>query len=476
MEPEDQNIRDAVICIEKPGNYSVEAQAGGGKTQLSMDFMEMNDDKKITYITFTRAGCQDARKRQNGSNHEVKTFNSFCLSVLRAHNINVPSKEETVSYATSCGIVEPFGNVFSRFNAFTEEFKDALLRWDKYDKSRFFKYFKYMEKNKQATNNAFNMHLILLFYHLKIVKDISTLGYALIIDEAQDLDPFHLEIIKMLPFQIRIFVGDPKQAIYGFEGRVNLFKHAFYNEMVFNFILSTTFRFSQNVCDMIYGRNVIFSSSKNETDIKYWSLLRKLPTSDTVYLVPTNNKIVTAVDDYLLSGGKAYITEDRCKCLRSHYQNWKRFETKFKRWMVNKNFEDIYKLKQQFSLELKRAKNYLWIYSSNGWSKIDNFLMHVESKRDNRISIFKGVKDRIVFDTIHAYKGREEVNVIIPKDCLPQYILHCKTEFEKHCLYNVALTRATGCLWLNDEMKDFQRPFDIEEEVEIRPSKKSKIK
>lgn len=40
----------------------------------------------------------------------------------------------------------------------------------------------------------------------------------LFVDECQDLNPLQYELIKLVDAQRRIFVGDPKQAIYGFSG------------------------------------------------------------------------------------------------------------------------------------------------------------------------------------------------------------------------------------------------------------------
>jgi len=465
----DQDVRDAIITLDSPGIYSVEAEAGGGKTTLCLDFMEFNHDKRVVYVTFTNAAAYDAKEkyaqRKVQSNHVIQTFNAYCLMLLSEQNIVVPFMKEFVRAVELAGLVSGGYNDKSRYNAFLAVFKEAMV------KATTLKELKQYEKiinavftSKQTGTNdqyCYALQIALVYLHCKFTKRIKApLGDVLIIDEAQDLDPFHLEILKMLPFETKLFVGDTKQSIYGFEDRVNVFRTPYYKTMQYHFKLDTTFRFSQAVCDCLYGNGIIQSASNNQTQVKSYRSTNDLP-AKSVILFPTNRELIDLVVDRVTRDQPVALRQNRLSRLKTFAKNRRAFVKKF---VAQKERRNGVKSMYLYAMKLKKQNHFLWTYYHRTFDCIDDIFMFVQSGKITLHS--KNTQHHPLVETVHGFKGLEQTYVYVARSCSPLNSPLQGDWYDKNCVYNVALTRATGILYLPEEwVQDALLPPFTKEEV-----------
>lgn len=72
---------------------------------------------------------------------------------------------------------------------------------------------------------------------------------ALFVDEFQDIDPVQLEVFEFVKTKKRMYIGDPKQAIYAFRGACSEVFNQFKTEDWEWFDLSINYRSKQNIID-----------------------------------------------------------------------------------------------------------------------------------------------------------------------------------------------------------------------------------
>ena len=475
----DQNVRDAIVMLDAPGSYTVQAEAGGGKTTLCMDVFEMNADKTVVYLSFTKASVYDATEKYRSRGivsehaHTIKTFNSYCLAVLRQLGYTVPSVNEVVTFAKDLNLIYTHGTMKSQYNQLIAYFKDLFMEKKELPApaQRFVD--QCTDFNGKMTGKwdsyAFEMQFVLVYICLCYRQDvIRPLGDVLIVDEVQDLDPFHLEILKLLPFDIKLFVGDSKQAIYAYDGRVNLFRTPFYKEMAYNFELNTTFRFGQEVCDLLYDD--VHSASGNATtyeafDENNWCVDQPR----TVILVNSNNKLVETTLSLIAQGNRVAIKRNRVGILKSHFRERERFLKRYEK-QTDKYSQYAYGMK------LKKDNHYLHVYASRAWDGIPKLLRELEDRSSN-VSYYKN--GDVLIETVHGFKGLEADNVYVTGSCSPFHTSTQGSWYDKNCLYNVALSRATKTLYLSTAiLKDGKivKPFTGEakayESVDIAKKRK----
>lgn len=71
----------------------------------------------------------------------------------------------------------------------------------------------------------------------------------LFVDEFQDIDPIQLQVFDFVQTKRRMYIGDPKQAIYAFRGACSQVFDEFRNDDWTWFNLSTNYRSKQNIID-----------------------------------------------------------------------------------------------------------------------------------------------------------------------------------------------------------------------------------
>ena len=247
---------------------AVKAVAGGGKTTLLLNLAEKNRDKRILYIAFNKCLITEIGaklRRQNITNLVPKTFDALVYNSIRGHfNIERPDIQDINPFTfgqlmpwfqnkpfklkknycykfldfcrsraaiNECDIHEEINTMFKK------EFERKIIRelWDKTVSGQFLTFD--------------GMRKLVAVKHLMKTTIDSQYDY-IFIDEAQDFDPIMLNIVLNDITLPKLFVGDPKQAIYEWKGSINAFENL-PPDATTHIELYTTFRMGQPACRWI---------------------------------------------------------------------------------------------------------------------------------------------------------------------------------------------------------------------------------
>jgi len=218
----------------------------------------------------------------------------------------------------------------------------------------------------------------------------------------------------------KIFVGDPKQAIF-------LEKNIF-DTTALTFKLTHTFRYGGEVVDWINQYGPTHTSNK-KTKLLFTGIKNYIATRDIAILIPTWNKIL----DYLpyLQSNQLTLTETQKKKIKNYTTNHLKYcKREDERHIHNAtntplSKEDFFDLNNEL---------YLLEYDNNKWGEIDKLLNNKRKKSNSIIS------------TIHGSKGLEYKHVFIDKSCCPEYNNGGWSWKTKDRMFYVAVTRATDTL------------------------------
>jgi len=257
----DPLIRQYALDIDYERNtvYAIESVAGSGKTTTLLKLAEVNSDKKILYLAFNAAIVKEI-KRKKPKNLSPYTFDAL----IRARYIDkYPDDGFKVQDLTP----HTFGQTYKWSQNKPYKMKqDLIAKYNKFCKDvRHPKMFDFM-MSKFPTSKRTQLitmwqrtrqRKLLTFAGLRKLafvqrwfKDYIDSHYDMVfIDEAQDFDPVMLKILINDTTVPKIFVGDPRQAIYKWRGAVNAFKKL--PEDAFRMEFYTTWRIGNPACDQI---------------------------------------------------------------------------------------------------------------------------------------------------------------------------------------------------------------------------------
>ena len=253
------NKQSEIVNLNQ-GAFLVKASAGSGKTRVLTERIKRLVDttkSKILAITFTNKAGEELRERL-GDNQKIKekvfvgTFHSFCQSVLELRfkllgynamphifeddNDRLELIEQAIKqvpyfqdHYKSLKGKELSEYKYKVLNFISEVKRDLIspeeLIENSEDKSLYLLYQTYQDILE--SNNAIDFDdLVLLIYKLFInneaVLNLYSKSYEYVcVDEAQDLNKAQYFLLKVL-FSDKIknilFVGDPNQSIYAFNG------------------------------------------------------------------------------------------------------------------------------------------------------------------------------------------------------------------------------------------------------------------
>jgi len=305
LSPEQQRV-----VIHGEGPLLLTASAGSGKTRVLTERVRYLMENKtghyhILALTFTNKAADEMRKRLNIDEQEehlyIGNIHKFCMQMIcdRGHVIGLSQEpqifeqiEDRLDVLRQAFDSEPRLQQYFQKNSNNKYFlKDILekissekknLRTPCYEtalvmdnESQIFAYL-YEKYNEILINqNALDFDDILVFtYQIlnefpRIAAFYRRLYRYICIDEAQDLNFAQYHVIKSLcgkEMRNLMLVGDPKQAIYGFNFASSDFmmKHFIQDFEVANqFELTQNYRSSQQI---IATANLLQPSSMKETD------------------------------------------------------------------------------------------------------------------------------------------------------------------------------------------------------------------
>lgn len=399
-------------------NIIYEANAGTGKTTTLINIANENFDKNILYLVFNKDNRKVA-KHKFTANVEVHTINSFAFKYSGIKKVknkystfdiikNIPHIN-LVYKANHISGIRLANNLLTEFNIYvnsmcepTNSIKQLLSLLDIPDHS-------------------------LLLKNFIETFDFSIFDYdILMIDEAQDLNPLALELIKKINATQTIIVGDPRQSIYGFRNNINIFQMDLGYEKR---TLNKTYRFGVEIAEKvneifhseIIGNELVDSKITTESNIG----------PGCVYITRTNAHLFDKAIEYALMGHNVSIPF-----------NWDE---------VRELIRDTYYLKIGLLDLIKNPTIYQYKTFENfenltkdGSDPEYKYLIKIINKHQLAVLEYIALLERkissskyadIVFITAHKSKGLEFLYVELGED------FSLKTTEEQNLTY-VAMTRA----------------------------------
>lgn len=275
------------------GAYLVLASAGSGKTRVLTERIKRlseSPDGKILAITFTNKAAAEIRERL-GTNDMIKknvfvgTFHSFCQSILELRfkllgytkmpHIFEDDADRIELIKQAIKSVPYFDSIYNNlqpkkkneytYNAlqFISTVKREVLTAEELAEDSENNEYQYLFETYQdilKSNNAIDFDDIIrlvyeLFTNNESVANLYRKSYSYIcIDECQDLNKLQYYLLKSLCGNIVknvMMVGDPNQAIYGFNGSAASFmQRDFVNDFIATEItLDENYRCSKSVIE-----------------------------------------------------------------------------------------------------------------------------------------------------------------------------------------------------------------------------------
>lgn len=217
LNDEQERVCDAtankIVCVAGPGS---------GKTHVMIEravrLVERGADvARMAFVTFTNAAADEIRgrldKRIPGAANRigyVGTLHGLMLRLLSGtRRLTVLNDEQTTSLLRSCadevGYKKPIASLAQLLSSYDQGTGLEAIALKRFNRV--------LEENQLATFDT------LLRDGLKHVRTLSSCPFShLFVDEHQDSSSMDAKIYRALPIDNKFWIGDPRQAIYGFRG------------------------------------------------------------------------------------------------------------------------------------------------------------------------------------------------------------------------------------------------------------------
>lgn len=438
----DKVYRDHVYKIKFNKNdiLAIKSVAGSGKTTTLLELSKIHKDKKILYIAFNKSLITEIRSKiqeKKLNNLYPTTFDALMRDVFinktGIHPNITDLKPQTLPY-----VIEWFANKPYRIkNYYINNFK-KYCNQTKYSSIVDFSK-KVLGSEKKVLTNMWQQSLrydLITFDTIRKMVEMNNWcrefidgKYDMIfIDESQDFDNTMLKILLEDTTIPKIFVGDPKQAIYEWKGCINAFDKLPLTALTLEFY--STFRVGSPACDEIrdkFDSCWMISKSKNITHLEY----NIIPTSKYVYLFRSwKNLLKTAQNIENIWIYNYDVQIEFIKKLHAKLQISNLDEDE-----LNEFSDDLPKFLLKLSLEeLEKI--------------INDIQRNMVSKEDCMVEMY----------TIHSYKGLESDIVRIFND------IDIKNEQN---LYYVALTRGMKQIILDNAIVDYESEYNSKKQTRL---------
>ena len=390
---------------------AIKSVAGSGKTTTLLNIAVKYKDKKILYLAFNKSLINEISVKirdKNIKNLYPMTFDALIYNVWKSDNkiegcnmvdLNVSKISEILPdikrkpFRVKKYIINMFGKFCSNIEIndiedFSKE-KNILDLWDK------------TVKNEMVTYDGLKKQALINHWCKNKIDEKYDL---ILIDETQDFNMVMLKILLNDTTIPKIFVGDPKQAIYQFRGCINAFDYLPDDTLTIEFY--STFRIGNPacdiICDQIDGLHMISKNMNGTEYIDSWKY--DLTGKKYVYLFRSWSRLINAA--------------------KSLKQIW------------------IYNFDKQKEKIMKLFDRVQYMDESDLAQFEDDLPYFVKSlTKSELIKMLDAVENNIVekddamchIYTIHSYKGLESPIVKLADDI----------SVKELNLYYVALTRAT---------------------------------
>ena len=275
---------------------AIKSVAGSGKTTTLLELAKKHSTKKILYIAFNKNLITEIRckiKEKNITNLSPITFDALMRDVFISNSKIDPDEIDIFDLKpqTLPNIIDWFKNKpYKIKNFYVKSYVKFCNQTQFSDINKFSIKVLGGEKKLLTSmwNNSLNNELITFDSIRKQVeinhwsKNYIDKKYDMIfIDESQDFDNIMLKILLEDTTIPKVFVGDPRQAIYEWKGCINAFDKLPKSTLTVEFY--STFRVGEPACEDIrkkFDNCWMISKSLNVTNLLY----NIVPTEKYVYL------------------------------------------------------------------------------------------------------------------------------------------------------------------------------------------------
>ena len=404
---------------------AIKSVAGSGKTTTLLTMSQIHKSKKILYIAFNKSlilEIKDKIKTREIKNMFAHTFDALLYNMYSS--IKGCEPDITDLRPQNIGKIIPF-------------FEGKPYKLKKYYCDKFIEFCNDHEYNdmKEFCENRLNTAKPLLeqlwenckqgnittfetirkeAYINKWFKNYIDKNYNMImIDETQDFDMIMLRMLLDDTTIPKIFVGDPKQAIYEFRGCINAFNYMTSGSLILEFY--STFRVGNPACDIIRGKFKecwMVSKSKNNTEFV------------------SSSSMVSEPYVYLFRSWRVLLqtAENSTKSIWIYGYDKKINDIRYLHKKVSNKYYKIDDDEDEYEDDLPK------FLSSLSAEDLEEML----TKIGNNVVSFKDSYCKMY--TVHSYKGMEHDNIRIA----------CDVDIEKEeNIYYVALTRGMKKIFMD---------------------------
>ena len=225
-----------------------------GKTSLLVELTKALNPTRALYLAYNRAIALEAARKFPKSVTCCTTHSLAFKPTVTEHKLNLGkftyrNINTSIGYERRCELVDILKEYFLSSHIHFTDFLEATgIPITKFETSLLESYISQMESGDMECTHEF----YLKYFHILLVTGHITYDEFdfLALDEAGDINPVTLEIVKLLPAKRKILVGDQRQNIYSFNHTINCF-HVMKGKGK-EFPMSQSFRVSPEIASRIH--------------------------------------------------------------------------------------------------------------------------------------------------------------------------------------------------------------------------------
>ena len=412
----------------------IKAGAGSGKTTTQLNLAKVHKKKRILYLAFNKGLVSDIQVKLNTSkikNMETRTFDSLLNRVytkIKGYSPNLTDlKPATITnlipwfQGKSFKVKTFYCKAFSKFCSDTkhdkiEEFCTKVLG----KKHPILEQLWALVLSESLTTfDSIRKECLMGHWFKQFIDDEYDLVF---VDEVQDFDMAMLRMLLDDTTVPKLFVGDPRQAIYEWRGCINAFEYMPAQSLTVEFY--STFRIGEPALSQICSKfKDCYMISKAPTETHFSTLQDKY-----VYLFRSWRQLLTVARQ--TNHMWIYGFEQKINQMRSLHE----------KLQFSKNDDDI-ECEDDLPAFLRSLSR----------EELDELICDIESHTVDK------EQSKYIFYTVHSYKGLEEENIRIASD------VDLK---ENENLYYVAITRAKKTIYMDHGSSTTTTPTTILNEMD----------
>jgi len=400
---------------------AIKSVAGSGKTTTQLRLSKIHSSKRILYLAFNKGLIEEIKekvKKQGLTNVTPCTFDALLYRIYSTKY--GPPNLQYLNATTIKSIVPWFNGKKISTKPFIKRFSKFCNDPDSHDLNEYC--MKKFGKKDNILEQLWTAAKARTFVSYEIIrklarserwfKDYVDKNFDICMnDETQDFDMTMLKMLLEDTKLPKLFVGDPKQAIYEWRGSINAFEHMPKGALVIEFY--STFRIGDPACTWIRNQ------------FKDCWMISKAKTATTVENLSSSNEDDTCV--YLFRSWKALLA--KAAVLSGVWI-----------YGYEKKKEDIRKLHAMLN-------NGMSVDDDEYEDDLPQFLKKVSAEELDEL--LANIDANCVpmeqcnyrLHTVHSYKGLENLVVRVCDDADPK---------KEENIYYVAITRAFGRLIMDN--------------------------